>query len=772
MRPSNRRGVFIGLVLAILVVFAILSIFIMSSGTSEYNQTMIVAHRLKADLFLHAVLEESLAVLYDRVNRPDDGNLADDVDNSRNPPPWKAELFEEIVDAVDQGGGNIEIGPIAEYNLYDLGLIPESSALVEGENEGVIEQCKVEFEGFRRIWYSPSGFFNLNRDKVYYKDPLAELDASDYEYPYPNDYQGYATIKIKIAFGSGPVRVERHLASSYDIKVVNQTPSARRFGVFQWYPVTDEDVRDHDLNLGGGLKIFPRDKARLYVRGPYITDTYGEPDGSGGDDAPTNKLTYWEGGDWHGWSLMPSPRAGIMNASIFQQFPMARPDDTSGTLPLIGMINVGGLLNGVFDPGFALQNGQQWFCANQDQSDDKITNAFSLFGDSGDMQTYSGIHCKIEDDGTESSQEASEGGGWPSGDGDIEERWVKRVEGVCAQRCNMAEYSYWEISFLFGPAIAHYSVDITGDEHLVPYGGHYMPNAEGSMFAAWVSFVCDAVMTVATIATLGAASAAQSVAYTVFQSAMVSTGTHMGIDAMQDNFQPGPYSMGANPDDYINFYPPHHRDYMRTTTRWYHSLDHLRSWSEDPNDFPVLLDGTIFVKDMGEQHWFQYVGRGMIVSENTMGDASYNNPSIEGPIKAFTSPNIDHLNLIYLGAKESASQGSDLLYVRAAPSAEVTVDGADVDDQETFIDGSVYSTQGVAPDVNETPDVVTIGGNYICGYFNKFAIPEGSQLHVQYNTNWFPEEEDEINAFHDGRWHNLSMSFRTSGWYDQKRWEE
>ena len=768
MRLTNRRGIFIGLVLAILVVFAILSAFIMNSGTSEYNQTVLVAYRLKADAYAQAVLEEALAVIYDKVNRPDDGNLEDDVDSGRTPPPWKAELFEKIVQAVDSGGSN-EIGVVQEFDLYAMGLIPESTALIEDDEygEGEIEECIVQFEGFRRLLYSSTGFFNYNRDKVFYKCPLNVLDEEDYEYPYPNDYQGYAVIKIKISYGSGRTKIEKHLSTIQDIKVVNQTPAARRFAVFQWFPVTESDTRDNDLNQGGGLKIFPRDKARIMVRGPYITDSLGREDGTGEDDndggAPANRLSYWNGDDFHGWGLIPTPRAGIQErAAVFWGLSPDRPWKTSGRT-MIGLLNPLGIFNGLLDPGYTLFDDQHWFCANKREDDESAARAFCPFGGSGDIQTFEGIHCKIEDDGTESNVERHLGGGWPGSHDDMEERWVKRGEGLLIQNVNLAKFDTWKLKIVLTP-YQQYEVKIESQAQY-PYGAYYMPNAKASLIGAIVGLVCDVLITVAVVVTWGAAAPFTTILYTT----LVSTGTSMSLSGMEDRFQPGPYGASADPNQQLGLYPPHHRDYIRTTTRWYYSLDELKTWAEDPNEYPVLLDGTVFVKDMGEQHWFQYVGKGMLVSENVMGATEYLNPSIEGPVKALVSPNVDHLNLVYLGDQKNANTGNDQLLVRAVPAGEVTIEDSGVVDNETFIDGSVYSVQGVSPDLEEPPTKVTIGGNFVCGYFNKKKIPEESQLHVQYNTNYYPDDEDLINSFSDGRWHNVSVSFRPAGWYDRRR---
>ncbi len=787
MRLTNRRGIFIGLVLAILVVFAILSAFIMTSGTSEYNQTVLVAYRLKADAYAQAVMEEALAVVYDKVNRPDDGNVEDDIDNGRDQPPWKIDLFEKIVAA--DSGGSTEIGVLAEYDLYEMGLLPESLALIEGDEygQGEIEECTVQFEGFRKLRYTPNGFYINNRDKVYYKCPLETLDPADLEYPYPNDYQGYFVIKIKISYGSGRTRIEKHLATVHDVKVVNQTPSARRFAVFQYYPVADTATRDDDLNQGGGLKIMPNDKARLFIRGPYISDTYGRKNGTGDKDnddnfAPDNKLSYWNGNDYHGWGLIPSPRAGIRErAFIFWGLAPSRPYKPEGKT-IIGLINPLGAFNKWINPGYTLLDDQFWFCASKDQSDENVNRAFSLFGDSGDIQTFEGIYCKVEDDGNETNIARHLGGSWPGGLGDdsiqwlanekLEERWVKRAEGGIIQRVNLAKFNTWKLKIVLTP-YQQYDVKIDG-QSAYPYGAYYMPNAEAGLVGALVGLVVDVVIAIATIYTCGAAAgaagAAMAITKTLAMSALSSTGAAMSLGALAHRFEgSGSYNMNPDPGDFLGFFPSNHRKYLMTTTRWYYSLDELRTWSEDPNEFPLVLDGSVFVKDMGEQHWFQYFGKGMIMSENIAGQAQYANPSIEGPIKAMVSPNIDHLNLIYLSNQETAAQGTDMLYVRAVPSGEVTNENVEVTDNETFIDGSVYSVQGVAPDVEEPPDRVTIGGNYLCGYFNKRKIPEDSQLHVNYNVNYYPDDEDIINSFHDGRWHNISVSFRPSGWYDRRR---
>jgi hypothetical protein len=752
LQPDKRRGVFIVLVLVILAVFAIMGVVIYSTGSTEYSHTMLVAYKLKTDNLAQAVIEEALCVLYDKVNRPVDLDMSDDADGGRAEPPWKAELLEKIVEAAGDSNASTEIGVLLSFDLVELGLLPTTTLLLQ-EQSCTIEECVIDFEGFRKIWSNKEGFFVKNRGVVFYKDPTGNLDAEDYEYPYPNDYQGYAVIKVKVSYGDGPVKMSRHLSSIHDIKVVNQTPLARRFALCQWYPNPDQNSQTDDLANGGGIKIFPNDTARLFVRGPYVNDTYGKPNGnSNGGDLPADTVNYWEG-NWHGWSNIPSSRAGIADPRLFSQMEPDRPESTSGDAP---DLSIGGFsIAGGFDPGFVIATGQSWICASQDSNAANAFNCFSVMGDLNEVQTFEGILAKIEEGG-ETNQSASPAGEWPPEPSDeLEDIWVKRIEGGGLYgRTHQVEFKKNKYGFLV--YYVHYELNTVNDNYVAPFGCYYMPKVEPSALGAWIGLAVSIIQVVVVVMTWGAATPAV-IAMNAAQFVMVNS----ALDSMVAGFNPssaGTQSYNSmDPSQAQGYYPSNFRDIPRLTTRWYHSLDDIPSYmQDDPENFPILMDGSLYVHTLNEQRWFNYAGKGTLVSNNAGGADDRRNPVIEGPIMSVSGPVVDHLNLFYMGKSKDAFLGDDMLYVKTAP-----------DNSATFIDGSVFSVQGVAPADDTTS--VTIGGNYLCGYFNKSKIPVDTELVVDYNVNYKPEDEDAINAFHDGRWHTASVSFRNAGWYDKRR---
>jgi len=785
MLGSNRRGVFIGLILIILVVFAILGVFILSSGTSEYGQTVVVACRLKADAHAQAVLEEAQAVVYDRVCRPYDDDPSDDTANGREIPPWQAELFQDVATAVEAK----VLGVVRSYDLLELGLVPESYNIIANDG-GAIDECVVDFEGFRRIYYSPTGMF-VDSPEVYYKNEHLDPDV-DKIYA-SNDYIGYATVKVKTVYGYRP-RVRRHMAATFDVKIINQAPMAREFAAFQWFPVNDATVRDTDLCVGGGLKIFPNDVGRVYALGPYLTESAGVANGTkapGGDcqEAPRNCPSYWES-EWHGWSLLPSARAGIVKGSLFNPgIPPGRPKKTANKRWLIGFIEtllLGAHLSG--DLGFYMNDNAQWFCASQD-TDSIGDRGFGCVGapEEGIVQRYRGIQVMYDDNGNRTNEGPFwGGGGWPALGG-TEARWVVEPEGNLYQKCKLVRLS-WNKGKKFFKLYEKYKLSAEGD-FIMRYGTHWMKCLEasfGEVFGEWLMTAALVVLTVVTFGAAGAAAGAwaalgpAAMTWMMGGAAAAIIGGTISILAGTTAYNLGPYALGANAADYANTFPTNHRDFVRTVTRRYSSLDELASYCTDqPDLYPIVLDGTIYVDKFDQQLWFNYMGKGTLMSDNAAG--LYMNPVIEGPIMAASDPTVngagdlvtmnDHLNLIYLGYQQSAIAGTDLLKVKPhAGGPAITGSGGR---QATFIDGSVFSVQGVAPEgANQE---LTIGGNYSTGYFNKGAIDDSSQLRIQYNPAFAPRassdsvKEDLVRAFHDGRWHSFSMSYRASGWYDQIR---
>jgi len=765
--------------MVIVCVLAMLGVFILFSSTSEYDQSMVVAYRLQANAHKDAVLEEALAVLYDRLNRPYDDAPADDESTPRTPPAWKQEVFEAVVAAVADGNGGV-IEDLTK-DLLAEGLLPNSEAIVTVDG-GQVDECTVQFEGFRRLYYTKEGQFVLN-DEKYYHDPERIMDPADKVYKYPDDYIGYATVKIKVSYGTARLRVAVHHTATFDIKVVNQAPVAQEFAVFQWLPFDPaaNPATADDLNQGGGLKIYPADRGRCYVIGPYVVNSYGYSDGTGGAEPDTGECYFDD--EWHDWSPIPSPRACIVKRGLFTGGePPGRAGKDGDWRVMPTLINLAADLFGLDAIGYSIVNSpSEYFCANKDRGADG-DKYFSLFGDpkNGEVERFAGVKSRLTDAGLVDKSAFDGGSGWPGTSGD--DPWMVLPEGQLLQYYNRARYEYWTFTIPLGwysIDCEGYSVDVIARDQPFLYGAHWMKDFEQGFWSAFGGMVFSAGM-----AAMGSVAMGAQMGLGVFSGAMANNILIGGaiaalVGGLMGIFDSTDMSVGGgaiNLADLKGIYPSNYKyDLVRTVTRQYDTLADLPSYlldQADPTVHPVVLDGTIFIKHLQDNQtslpssYFSYIGKGTLASSHQ--DDTLSSPIIQAPIvpayRPFgTAPDLthnDHLNLLYFGVSDftEAQNGTDMLRFQVAP---------EVGGSTAEVVASVFSFQGCAP--SQDGQEIDITGNYVCGYFNKAKIPESSHLRVRYDSGYRPADQDIKDSFNGGEWHNLSLSFRPVGWYDRVR---
>ncbi len=774
----DREGTFIALSLIVLVVFAALGVVMMFSGSSEYSMSVRSAYRIKAEAHMHAAFEEALRVVYDNVNAPD-LDYSDGVDE----PAWKKELIEAVRNAVDGG----ETGVVLEKDLLASNLIPNTMALVS-EDGGSIDECKVEFRGFRKLYYTPNGFFAEpdKQKKVYYTDPNGVFDKDP---KYPCDYVGYFVIKIRSSYGTGVNRVVRDLTTTHDIKIVNVSPLAREFVFYAMYPSPDTAYAERALNTGGALKIFPRTRGRVFVLGPYIVDSEGIPDGTGGYKAPKNEcMSYWSR-NWAKWSLIPLPRAGVMSRAgiLFASvaFPPARPNNKSGIiiLPTILGLKYGQILR--MDPGFFLaQSKTEWYCSSIDRFPGN--SGFCLIGDPTGSDSdykrdmYRGIKFKYKKGGgREVLGEFAEGTDYGSHGKSMV---VIQPEGALVSKFKGVQYSRMEfpITIMIGwvpvtfTAI-RYKVKTTSDSVYMPYGVYWMKEIKQNWLSFFGENLLSAAMGLLVMGTLGNAGSTalgevvSKVGLEFGQGVMALAGLALAggiIETLTDNG----YNFnapGVDPGRFENAFYPGYKNWGRAATRVYDSIEEMDFYTTDRDSCPMILDGTIVLKDFSNEG-FKYVGRGTLMGVDYLGaedPSSSGPPSVSGPIFPLNEPRKlpegglsleSHLNIVYYGQAKDAYRGDWML----------TLDDAGGTGQPLV--ASVFASSGVKPGDGQR---VIIAGNYVSGYPNKFRIPPDARLDVVYNPAYSPKNAAEAEKFLSPEWYDASVSFRCCGWYGERRSE-
>ena len=789
MKTRNRRGMLIPLVLVALVALGILGLYITFSGTSEYNQTVSAAYRWRADAHNQAILEEVLALLYDRLNRPFDNDPSNDVDEGRQAPLWHSELFEAVKAAVDGGvTGKIP----GQWSALDLsGLLPRSQEIMEAEDSQILE-CTASFEGFRKIVFTPEGKFVDSDDPYYTREELEKLPLDK-----PVHYQGFVTVRITTICGLAPKgpKVRRTLESTHDIKVLNEAPMARQFVAWQYQstlsdpdsPASQLEEQKEDLNTGGGLKIYP-EGSRILAVGPYEVDSHGWNDGTGAHHRTALCESYLPAlGDpdsttrWHGWSTIPSMRAGVVQASLFfGSPPPARPwktFDWSIALfqDIFDTLTFGAWMAFGVDPGFAIiYNPLEYHCANRDLS--LQDRSFSLVGspmesiDHEDLSasTYSGLFFRCEGaDLKEQGTQLLSAGEYPNvAPGDPKETLLVAPEVNIETRCKTIKYNHFEIPLIY----TDYKLTETNSNVKVPYGLYYMQPLKEPTIATIGRFVLQLAMFASTVVVGGALHGAWGFGQTVQEilTGIIITGVTGGLLTL---FKPdvGALPGGGGGDLPDNSFPSNYcAEPFRLVTRYYEDLNEIPTFQFPPEEGSgeapqrtLHLDGNIFVRDMTNAGWFTYRGKGSLIVAPKEED---NEVVVNGPILKGTAHTIDgdmvtnvndHLNLICATSDpspEKLSAGREQLVINAGEGVN--------ENEAALVEAAVLAPQGVRPNACNA----WIHGNLTCGYFNKRKIPNEKKLRVIYDRSF----TDYSLSANDAQWNNIAISFRPAAWRNVK----
>lgn len=737
------------IVLVVFMIMAILGTFLMFSGTSEYSQSALAAYGLRARELAMAGLDESRGWVYDQVNRPGGGT-----------PPLKQQLYDQIAARVQAGDRGDLLGPI------DLGssAIPWTLALAT-RSGGRIEKARVVFYGFRKLEYDTTGLFA--NPSIFYKDPTGTFDRSGV--PIPMEYQGYYRIEITARYGD----VRRTLTSNHDVKVVMATPFARQFALFSYLPSRsigpgsppDGSFARNDLNRGGSFKVYPNREGRVFVRGPFVVESEGKADASGGKRPGVSP--WYPHGSWWRWSGVPAVRDLIIMRSGLGPISFAndpkRPDNNNDSAFLVTIIRMlfGGLA-GSIDPGYAALNGQQIYAEFRNaDGGGAASKTFSIVGNPAGSRysMYRGLLYRYEENaqatlipGYDVRRLMGTGFALPgAAPGNDESRWVIEPEGNLLGVYSRFRYRYWETpdcGFIpCPPLFGNYEMRFQGHS-LARYGMHW----EKKYTQSWLNFF------------LGSLFLAGRIFLTVAFGFDVTT--LMGIPLITpDGFLTGPglgmilgtvgAGIGAsltNPDRppplgqpnitaTQNVYPPDFRVVARSITRYYTALQALPSMQlPEPT---LTVDGVIGFDDMSTDRSFAYQGSGVIYSDNPAP------PTLTAPIAPHPLNMNDRVFFHYGGPVENAHGGNQMLRIRSAAGGGATVVG------------SVYSTQGVEPEPGHRIQVV---GNLTCGFINKSSIPDNGAVDVNYDLDRLQgDRPEDFQRFSNGSWHVISVSHRMSG---------
>ena len=328
----NRRGVVIPVAFTVLIVFAILGVVMMTSGSTDYTQTALVYYGTKADLVAKAVHDEVQVVLHELFTEP----LPFRHPSRRQLEPFARRVRAELINAIHSMAADpdrLVENTGKKLLLYGTGtggqtienktLLPHSSKLAEDMSVD-IQRAEVQFYGFRRMRYQVNGTWQT--DRMYYRCPYGMLDynpnasrpqagqgatpdprsqgtpggsdAKKKEIKSVKDYLGYYVLRVTTACGKksgGLIRFSRKIKRDYffnhDIKLINVAPIAREFATFSYAATMKSAEGDmgvpatyykEDLNKGGALKIYPYRWGRVFIRGPFIIETEGWDEGNGG----------------------------------------------------------------------------------------------------------------------------------------------------------------------------------------------------------------------------------------------------------------------------------------------------------------------------------------------------------------------------------------------------------------------------------------------------------------------------------------------------------
>jgi hypothetical protein len=709
MRPA-RHGAIIPVVILALIVMAILGTWLMWQSTSNYSQMTRVAWSLRCREVLAAAMEEARAAAYDRLNRtmalrPAPGEPA------REPNlVWHAELLT----ALRRAGATIPRGVLVSHDLKREGLLPRTTAIASA-NSSEITSASAELLGFKRLSVDDNGLFEDGR--IYYRDTDRKLDPAGADAKFTPPMEWVGTLRLRVTVRSGTHT--RTLANVLDVKVVDINASAREFVLFSYLssargtehgPTSDEYLR-WDLRRGGAMHLHGLSTGRIFVRGPFLVDTVGFTNGTGGP-VPENPTTSNWNTEWWGWGLVPATRDGIMEragpALVNFSMPPMRPDRTGRRRALVGLVTgrFGSAWQEWFndDAGYYIKDGQRYFC----ESTDTDARIFSITGRPGAPNLFRGLlvdYVERRRDVVGTSERFVRGSTLlrpPAYDED--RRYAIEPEGGLNGVYGVVRFA--GDSYGFG-AYQYYRLT-----QLSAMQGRLGLHWERKYTTSWLEqFVTDLLRLPAVIGTVGLIPAAL-IPSSIAQKVAVAVLGFVGINARPNVLTE---LSRIRPDEIANTMPPNYRPPARSVTRRHARFSALKGQRED--GVPVVLDGIVAFEELDGTRPFKYGGRGVIYSESSSA------PSLVAPISPVRAGDPQaSLVIHHEGPVPGAHEGRAMLNLRASRGGNNVL-------------ASIYATQGVKPQGN-----VNIIGTLVCGYVNKSRFPTDASLDVHYRPPITPPE--------------------------------
>tara|TARA_Y100000589_G_scaffold196540_1_gene185745 strand:- start:2311 stop:4149 length:1839 start_codon:yes stop_codon:yes gene_type:complete len=574
------------------------------------------------------------------------------------------------------------------------------------------------------------------------------------------DLIGFCTIKVKVRFGF----VERELAVTKDVKIINNEPMARNFALFAM-GAPNAKYMQNDLNQGGRYTILANNKGRIRLQGPYIIDTEGYPDGTGGS-RPVG-LSYPEK-KWDSSAFIPSPRGITTSGFAFSNAGIKRPKKSSGNGLSIGLGSTQGLsLVMSSDPGIkGMPEAQEYWAANRKVGEQK----FSI---SGTAQNFNGWKGLMVQEGQSNSAVV---GVFNGNLGELEKSTQARVEGSLFGRFNQMHYSKRSVCMSLSTIISGFMglQDMFGGETETPQpesqnptsitSNEYADLALDLVQACWINYQVKKKGTVPYYygihspysskinkmesllnimnETLEAFSSKGDASdgggfVSAAGTAIQQSSDRLSQAELTRNTISGeikPYDERWAPD-LFGVLPSNFKKFGRTSARKYDSIGHHLDIQGGKNKKELFLDGNIWVNELDLRDDIVYFGKGTLISAFTPGSVLFT-AAKQARIKNLRPARAerDHLNLFYRNSNSPESAGGML-----------KLDGN--------FEGSLYSYQGVQP----TGSDIRIKGNLIVELFNKAQTSDGENLTVEYNSDYLEADKQAYN------WFTISLSPKISG---------
>lgn len=767
---QSRRGLAIPMIIGVVTVFSILVLVLSRATTESYTQTALANYNLHARLHAMATIEFITSELH--------RHLCDAVEIK----PWKKELIDvllkqqpsftinmmERIDLTKQvrklmvGGG---VGDPTNPGGFRGGdrVRDHSDEKLKEKDKFEILKAEVKFHNFRPIRFDTFTPGIYNDPTRYYHHPIMEPGGIA---PI-GDLFGFYTIHVKVRFGF----VERELLVTRDAKIINNEPIARNFAVFAMGPPNAQYMQN-DLNQGGNFTIMAQNKGRIRIQGPYIINTEGYPDGSGGT-RPVG-LSFPEK-KWNATAFVPSPRGISTNSSLFSGVNVERPRKASGNGISLGLGPSTGL-NLTFggDPGLhGKPDVQEYWAATK-----KVGK--QNFSISGSRQSFNGWKgLKIQ----EGKANSAVIGVFQGNPGELEKSTEARIEGDLFANFNQMYYAKTSKCLPVSTIISGFmamgdmfsgnntsSTGTAGGQNNASQGASSLTSNEWLKAAmdmvqlCWINYKVDKKGTVpyyyglhspytekidklesllvginevmSSFQTAGKAQGGGIIS-AVGNSLKQSTDRLKQADLTRNQISGDikPYDERWAPD-LFGVLPTNFKKFERTAARKYESLDdHFKIHKRGGKTRELFLDGNIWVNELSLNSNITYFGKGTLISAYTPGSLLFT-ATKQAKIRDLkpAQSGRDHLNLFYRNSN-AAESGGGLLKMNGD------------------FEGSLYAYQGVLPDGSD----IRIKGNLIVEIFNKSRSSEGQNLTVEYNPNYL--EADNIQY----DWFTVSLSPKISG---------